>query len=141
LAMLRGVSMGLCMMPVQTAAYNTVPREQLPRATALSNVLMRIFGAFSTATLSSILHDRTGFHYVRLASDVRADSPGLVLTLETLHRTAADAFHLAPGTLQMLYQLTRQSATVMAFDDTFLVMSVMSLVGLGLACFVHDPGL
>jgi EmrB/QacA subfamily drug resistance transporter len=55
LASLRGLAMGLCMMPVQTAAYNTVPRELMTRATALSNVLFRIFGAGSTAILTTVL--------------------------------------------------------------------------------------
>ncbi len=55
LASLRGVAMGLCMMPVQTAAYNTVAREEMTRATALTNVLFRIFGAASTAALTTVL--------------------------------------------------------------------------------------
>lgn len=55
LGSLRGLAMGLCMMPVQTAAYNTVPRELMTRATALSNVLFRIFGATTTAVLTTIL--------------------------------------------------------------------------------------
>jgi EmrB/QacA subfamily drug resistance transporter len=55
LASLRGVAMGLCMMPVQTAAYNTVPQEQIAHATALSNVLFRIFGSAGTAILTATL--------------------------------------------------------------------------------------
>jgi EmrB/QacA subfamily drug resistance transporter len=55
LASLRGLAMGLCMMPVQTAAYNTVAREEMTRATALTNVLFRIFGAASTALLTTVL--------------------------------------------------------------------------------------
>ena len=55
LAALRGLAMGLCMMPVQTAAYNTVPRESMPRATALTNMLFRMFGAVGTAILTTTL--------------------------------------------------------------------------------------
>ena len=55
LASLRGLAMGLCMMPVQTAAYNTVAREEMTPATALTNVLFRIFGAASTALLTTVL--------------------------------------------------------------------------------------
>ena len=54
-AAMRGLAMGLCMMPVQTAAYNTVPRELMPRATALTNMLFRMFGAVGTAILTTIL--------------------------------------------------------------------------------------
>ena len=38
----RGFAMGFMMMPVQTAAYNTVPQAKIARATALSNGLMQI---------------------------------------------------------------------------------------------------
>ncbi len=52
---MRGLAMGLCMMPVQTAAYNTVARADMPRATALTNMLFRMFGAVSTTALTTIL--------------------------------------------------------------------------------------
>lgn len=55
LASLRGLAMGLCNIPVQTAAFNTVAREDMTRATAITNVLFRIFGAASTAVLTTIL--------------------------------------------------------------------------------------
>jgi len=40
---------------VQTAAFNTVARDQMTRATAISNVLFRIYGAISTAALTTVL--------------------------------------------------------------------------------------
>jgi EmrB/QacA subfamily drug resistance transporter len=62
LASLRGVAMGLCMMPVQTVAYNTVAPGLMPRATALTNVLFRIFGSASTAILTAVLVIGLQFH-------------------------------------------------------------------------------
>lgn len=51
----RGLAMGFCMMPVQTAAYNSIPQELMTRATAMVNMLFRIFGSVSTALLTTIL--------------------------------------------------------------------------------------
>jgi EmrB/QacA subfamily drug resistance transporter len=62
LASMRGVAMGLCMMPVQTLAFNTVPRDKMSRAPALTNVLMRLFGSSSTAVLTIILVTALQFH-------------------------------------------------------------------------------
>ena len=56
IASLRGLGMGLAMMPVSTMAFNTVPQELMGRATALQNVLQRIFGSASTAFLTTILY-------------------------------------------------------------------------------------
>lgn len=55
LSCVRGIALGLCFIPVQTAAYNTVPREDMPRATALTQVSLRLYGSVSTAILTMIL--------------------------------------------------------------------------------------
>jgi hypothetical protein len=47
--------MGLAMMPISTMSFNTVPQDLMGRATALQNVLQRIFGSASTAILTTIL--------------------------------------------------------------------------------------
>jgi EmrB/QacA subfamily drug resistance transporter len=54
-ASLRGLGIGLAMMPVMTMAYNTVPKAAISRATALQNVLQRVFGSASTAVLTTIV--------------------------------------------------------------------------------------
>lgn len=52
---MRGMAMGFCMMPVQTAAYNSIPQHLMTRATALVNMLFRVFGSMATAILTTIL--------------------------------------------------------------------------------------
>ncbi|MGN6700446.1 MAG: MDR family MFS transporter [Thermomicrobiales bacterium] len=108
LASLRGLAMGLCMMPVQTAAYNTVPKHQMTRATALTNVLFRIFGAASTAILTTVL----------------------VISLQ-LHGAPAGT-NVTSGNVPLPMLNT-------AFNDAFLAMAVMTVVGMLLALFLNDP--
>jgi EmrB/QacA subfamily drug resistance transporter len=55
IASLRGLGIGLCAMPVMTMAFNTVPRDLMSRATALQNVLQRVFASASTAILTTIV--------------------------------------------------------------------------------------
>ncbi len=62
LATLRGLAMGLCMMPVQTALFNAVPQPLVTRATALTNVGFRVYGAVSTAALTTVLTLSLGWH-------------------------------------------------------------------------------
>jgi EmrB/QacA subfamily drug resistance transporter len=54
IASLRGLGIGLAMMPVITMAFNTVPKALIGRATALQNVLQRVFGSASAAVLTAI---------------------------------------------------------------------------------------
>jgi EmrB/QacA subfamily drug resistance transporter len=54
----RGIGLGCCMMPAMAAAYATVSREAVPRATTALNVLQRVGGSIGTALLAVILEDR-----------------------------------------------------------------------------------
>jgi EmrB/QacA subfamily drug resistance transporter len=54
----RGIGLGGCMMPAMAAAYATVSREAIPRATTSLNVLQRVGGSIGTALLAVVLEDR-----------------------------------------------------------------------------------
>ncbi len=62
LASARGVGIGLCVIPVNTMAYNTVAQADMPRATAMVNVLFRIFGSVATAILTAVIVASLGWH-------------------------------------------------------------------------------
>ena len=109
----RGLSLGFCMMPNQTAAYNTVPHGGLARATALANGFQRFLSSGASAFLGTILNLRTLAHAAALGAT------GLVV---------AAGGEDAP---------VRASAE--AFSDTFLVLTVASGIGFFLALFHRDP--
>jgi EmrB/QacA subfamily drug resistance transporter len=52
---LRGVGLGFAMMPAVAAAYATLDRAAVPRATSALNVLQRVGGSVGTALLAVIL--------------------------------------------------------------------------------------
>jgi EmrB/QacA subfamily drug resistance transporter len=51
----RGIGMGATMMPSMAAAYATLDRGQIPRATSALNVLQRVGGSIGTALLAVVL--------------------------------------------------------------------------------------
>ena len=56
----RGLGLGFTMMPAMAAAYSTLERPQVPRATPLLNVLQRVGGSLGTAVLAVVLqHELT----------------------------------------------------------------------------------
>jgi EmrB/QacA subfamily drug resistance transporter len=112
LASLRGVAMGLCMMPVQTTAYNTVPQHLMARATALTNVLFRVFGSASTAILTTILIFSLHEHGAPAGSSITSGNT----PVDFLSRAFADGF-LAMAVLTvvgMLLALFLQDAALKA---------------------------
>ncbi|HWO93601.1 MAG TPA: DHA2 family efflux MFS transporter permease subunit [Dehalococcoidia bacterium] len=93
LATLRGAAMGFCMMPVQTALFNTVPQQFVTRATALTNVGFRLYGAVSTAVLTTVLTLSLGWHGAPEGSSItRGTAP-----LNFMSKAFDDAFLLMTG--------------------------------------------
>jgi EmrB/QacA subfamily drug resistance transporter len=51
----RGIGLGFAMMPAMAAAYATLERWQVPRATPMLNVVQRVGGSLGTAVLAVVL--------------------------------------------------------------------------------------
>jgi EmrB/QacA subfamily drug resistance transporter len=54
----RGIGLGMTMMPAMAAAYQTLSRAAVPRATTCINIIRTIGGSFGTAILSVVLERR-----------------------------------------------------------------------------------
>jgi EmrB/QacA subfamily drug resistance transporter len=74
IASLRGLGIGLAMMPVITMAFNTVPKALIGRATALQNVLQRVFGSAGTAILTAIVVAALTFMGVSAGSSIESST-------------------------------------------------------------------
>src|SRR5919202_3843532 len=55
LLVVRGIGIGCAMMPAMSAAYATLDRAAVPRATSALNVLQRVGGSIGTALLAVVL--------------------------------------------------------------------------------------
>jgi len=54
----RGLGLGMTMMPAMSAAYATLETAAVPRATTALNILNRVGGSIGTALLAVILQSR-----------------------------------------------------------------------------------
>jgi len=132
--LLRGLAMGLMMMPVMTVSMDTIPPHQISRASALSNVLRQLFGAFSTGIFATILLNREQFHQALLAQNVTTTNVAAVQVLNATQTTLLErgmslASAQAAG-LAALMQQVAVLATVQSFDDCFYLATLISLCGL-----------
>ena len=57
---MRGIGLGAALMPAMAAAYATLQRSQIPRATPALNVLQRVGGSLGAALLIVILQNQLG---------------------------------------------------------------------------------
>jgi EmrB/QacA subfamily drug resistance transporter len=54
----RGLGLGFTMMPAMAAAYATLERSEVPRATPMLNVVQRVGGSLGTAILAVVLQNQ-----------------------------------------------------------------------------------
>ncbi|HUX88389.1 MAG TPA: DHA2 family efflux MFS transporter permease subunit [Chloroflexota bacterium] len=143
--LLRGLGMGLAMMPATTAAMNAVPRQSIPRASALANALQRIAGSFGTAVMSTILTSRQNFQFASLAQTQTLFNFGVRTTLAKAQAMPTLSYLPAPYLHQlivmMLYRNVAVQAAVRSFDDTFLVAAVICLPAIAAAFLVRNVGM
>lgn len=139
---IRGIGMGLAMMPATTCAMNAAPRHLLPRATALTNALQRIAGSFGTAIMATELTTRQNYQFAVMAQTVSWYNPAVQTTLGTVQYYAhalgysvAQAHQL--GVL-VLYQQVALNAAVRSFDDTFLFATAVCVPAIIAALFVRN---
>ncbi|WP_231379334.1 DHA2 family efflux MFS transporter permease subunit [Candidatus Solirubrobacter pratensis] len=76
----RGVGLGVTMMPSMAAAYQTLSRAAVPRATTAINIIRTIGGSFGTAVLSVVLERR-----------IAANLPGVGGSLASVRGSAEGA--------------------------------------------------
>lgn len=139
--MLRGLGMGMAMMPATTTAMNAVPRHLIPRATALTNALQRIAGSFGVAIMATVLTSRQTFQFAVASQTVTATSPGVQEILA--HARSLPAFqHLPAAAAQqlgalLLYGQVASLAGVHAIDDTFFVAALFCIPAVLVSCFIR----
>jgi DHA2 family multidrug resistance protein len=139
----RGCAMGLVMMPSMTAGLNAVPMQMMSRASAMSNVMRQVFGAFGTAIVVTILQLRQTFHTAMLTQTVTPENVPFQQLMSSAQQWGASQGLTAVQAQAMGVMLAvRQvgtNAAVMAFDDVFRVTAVVTLVAIVPALFMRTP--
>jgi DHA2 family multidrug resistance protein len=137
---LRGMAMGMVMMPATATSMDAIPRHLIPRATALQNVLRQLFAAFGTGMFATILTFREQLHQASLVQDVTPMNVAAVRIMTAtqstlLERGMSEAAAYANG-LNLLMKQVTQTARVQSFDDCFLIATMIALLGLLPAAFL-----
>ena len=136
----RGFGLMCCMLPINNLALGTLPPARLKNASGIYNLTRNLGGAVGLAGINTLFNWRLDLHLARLHDYVSANNPQARQWLDGL--TAAylqsngDAANMA---LKKLDLFVRGQATVMAFADLFLVMTLMFLALLPLIFILRKP--
>ncbi len=109
----RGLTLGIAMVPMQTATFATIKPQDTGRASALMNTNRQVGGSFGVAILATILSERA-----------------------TAHVPAAVAAAAQRG--DRIAQAAAARGTLFAYHDVFFAAALLSLVGMAFAFLIHD---
>ncbi|MGV8853155.1 MAG: DHA2 family efflux MFS transporter permease subunit [Devosia sp.] len=130
---LRGVSMMMCMVPINNLALGTLAPDRLKGGSGVFNLTRNLGGAVGLALINTILVNRTATHYQVLAEHVTWSNPAAVAQLEQMTRNnTAHGLNGLQAATQQLSGIVRQQATVLSFIDVLLILTLLFA---GLAAF------
>jgi len=116
LLFIRGIGLGLCMMPSMNLGFSKIPLSKMGSASSISNVVRQIASAFGIAFLASMLERRTDFHLARLAESLGDKMVYLDSTW----------LNMEHGMVLLQNNIIKQ-ANVFAFDDCFMLLVIFCL--------------
>jgi DHA2 family multidrug resistance protein len=137
---LRGVSLMLCMVPINNLALGTLPPSQLKNASGLYNLTRNLGGAVGLAVITTLLNGRTDLHIARLHEMVVAGRQVAEENIAALTQRFADYGEAAQQmALTVINQRVHKQALVMAFGDIFLGLTFIFASLVLLALFMSKP--
>jgi len=136
----RGVSMMLCMVPINNLALGTMPPAMMKNASGLFNLTRNLGGAVGLAIINTILDKRMDLHLERLRESViwGRNVAEETMTSMTAALAARGSDAELAATKQMALMVRRQ-AEVMALADVFLSVTAIFLATLWLAALMRRP--
>jgi len=123
---LRGVSLMICMVPINNVALGTLPPDRIRNASGLFNLTRNLGGAVGLAVINTLLTQRSQEHYLRLSEHVQWGSPQAV---ERMNSIAANYnAHGLDGSaiaVKQMVGMVQQQAYIMSFIDIFLLLTFL----------------
>jgi MFS transporter, DHA2 family, multidrug resistance protein len=126
------VGLPFLFIPINTVAYDGLPRNKTNQASALMNVARNLGGSIGISLANVVLYQRTQFHQARLVENTVPSSPAFQSTVQQLTQyfmshgaSASDANGQAMG---FIGQLVQMQATIMAYIDVFHVCAITAAV-------------
>lgn len=139
---IRGIGIGLCMMPISTVGMADIPKEQIKDASPLSNVFRQVMSSMGIAILTTIMSSRQYEHFYRISENVPSYSETASQFVSgisgALLQGGADAAAAAGAAATYLGGLMQKEAMVRSIADTFYVSAIPAFICIPLIFLLRD---
>jgi DHA2 family multidrug resistance protein len=127
-------------VPINTAAYNGLPKGKTNNASALINLARNLGGSFGVSLANTMLIRRSQFHQNRLLSEANFNSLAYQQTTRSIARTLTHAglnpIVATERAAAILYQTVQNQASMLSYIDVFKTLAVAAFCMIGLAVFL-----
>ncbi|QKJ32421.1 DHA2 family efflux MFS transporter permease subunit [Mucilaginibacter mali] len=134
--LIRGVGMALLFVPLTTLAMADLKGPELGQGSGLNNMMRQLGGSFGIAILTTVIHNRQGFHRSNLLNNINQYNPLFNDRFnQLLHGFMAKGKSLTDATT-MAYKaiegmVTRQ-AMLLTYDDAYWISGMVMLFSIPL---------
>lgn len=129
---IRGLGMGLSMMPSSTAGMNAVPVHLVGRASSLSNVIRQVAASVGITVLTTYMQNTQVATYNRISEQFNWFNPAslqLIKMMQGVFSQSGISLGESQGmSLGTLYGFIQKQATMVAIADTLYVTFLIALV-------------
>ena len=125
----QALGLAFLFVPINTAAYSSLPRDKNNAASGLMNLARNIGGSVGISFVTTGLARRAQFHQVRLTENLSAANPQFQKMLQGMSGTFQGGGSGPAAALQRAYALAQanllRQATMLAYIDNFWVLGVV----------------
>jgi EmrB/QacA subfamily drug resistance transporter len=130
---LRGLGLGLFMMPVTVMGMANIPLANVSRASSINNALRQVSGSMGIAILTTVVQNRQIFHLSHIAENVTVNSltvQSMLVSEQKMFMHLGDTAWIAHvKSLALMSTMALRQSSIFSFDDAFFVLSFLCLVG------------
>jgi DHA2 family multidrug resistance protein len=138
-----GIGMGCTVIPLITLAFSNIKKEDMGNATGIYNFLRNLGGSFGVAFVTTMISRRAQFHQSHLVDHLTPyDSSYQIasnLSSQVLQYRGFESSLSQHGGLGVIYNELLRQASMMSFNDTFYLTSLILISILPLALLIKRP--
>ncbi len=131
---------GLLYVPITTAAYMYLSKEQTNDASGLFSLIRNEGSSIGVALTNTLLQRRSQFHQVRLGEHVHPfnhlSRNWLNGVTSVFQRGGSDLAAASRRSLRMIYQVVQQQALALSYFDLFWLFAMLSFAVIPLVFFM-----
>ena len=137
-----GLGMGLFFVPLAASTFVGISKEKTGNASGIFNLLRNLGGSFGVAISTTVLARRAQVHQNFLVENVTPYSQTFQTYYEQIREWLASHYPSASfghGPLAAVYQEVLRQASMLAFNDSFWILSGITALLLPLALLLKKP--